>query len=371
MLDRPAVVMTLVMSAVNPPAHGANGTWNTDAAGNWSTAGNWNPAAAPGTTAGDVVDLTFDISAARTVTIDTTSPIVGDLNIGDSGPTSSAYTLARTGSLTLNLDGSGSGPATVDFRNVGAGSVSNVISTAITLLDDAVFRSNGTASQTISGVITDGAASRSLTFNNDVDGTVNAPGSGQGQFALSGANTYDGGTFIDDVRVSTAAAGAFGTGAITVTGAGQVYFSGGTRSNSLVLGSTGWVESAGNLGALRIENATVTGGVTLQQATVVGVNANNTGTLSGAISGVHDIIKVGGTTTPGQGVLLLSGSNTAWSGNLMVERGTVRLNNANALGTGALVTLNANSNPTGTASQYGATLEMAGGNTRQESITAT
>src|SRR5262245_32610862 len=72
----------------------ASGNWTNNAASIWSAATNWssNPTV-PGTTAGDTVGLTFDITAARTVTIDTTSRTVGVLNIGD--PTSGyfAYTL--------------------------------------------------------------------------------------------------------------------------------------------------------------------------------------------------------------------------------------------------------------------------------------
>ena len=50
-------------------AFAAGGSWNVDNGGNWNTSGNWNPAAVPGTTAGDVVSLTNNITAARAVTL--------------------------------------------------------------------------------------------------------------------------------------------------------------------------------------------------------------------------------------------------------------------------------------------------------------
>ena len=116
-------------------AHAASGAWNVDAAGNWGTAANWNPAVVPGTVAGDVVDLTKDTTAARTVTIDTTSRTVGDLNIGDPTATLFGYTLASSaGTVVLNLDGTGAADAPVDFLT----GVANTISAPLTLVDNGV-----------------------------------------------------------------------------------------------------------------------------------------------------------------------------------------------------------------------------------------
>ena len=40
-------------------SQGASGDWNIDADGNWNTPSNWNPAAVPGTAAGDVVYVNY------------------------------------------------------------------------------------------------------------------------------------------------------------------------------------------------------------------------------------------------------------------------------------------------------------------------
>ena len=77
-LLRAASAMALITS---PTVHAAGGSWNVNNSGTWSTVGNWTPAAVPGTAAGDAVNLRFNISAARTVTINT-AVTVGDLNIG-------------------------------------------------------------------------------------------------------------------------------------------------------------------------------------------------------------------------------------------------------------------------------------------------
>src|ERR1041384_4505751 len=100
--------MGTVLLLATSEAGAASGTWNVDASGNWSTAGNWTPAAVPGTAAADVVCLTFDIPAARTVTIDGTSRTVGTLNIGDSGASYFGFTLTNSGGATLTFNNSGS-----------------------------------------------------------------------------------------------------------------------------------------------------------------------------------------------------------------------------------------------------------------------
>ena len=180
-----------------PTLHAASGTWNVDAAGNWGTAGNWTPAAIPGTAAGDIISLTNNITAARTVTIDATSRTAGDLNIGDSTTAFFGFTLASSaGTVVLNLDGTGAADATVDFT----GGAANTISAPLTLVDNAIFRSNIAFVQTLSGIIS--GAAKTVTFNNDTDGVVNAAGALNGQFLVTGANTYTGGTTISDVRVN-------------------------------------------------------------------------------------------------------------------------------------------------------------------------
>ena len=191
-------------------AQAASGTWNVNAAGNWSTAGNWTPAAVPGTAAGDTVGLTFNITAARTVTIDATSPTVGTLNIGDPTSTFYAYTLAASGGASLTFNNSGSGAW---LKQTNASSVVDVISAPITLADNlTVTNLNGL---TLSGVISGSGFSLTKT--------------GAGTLTLSGANTYNGGTTINNGTVTLGAntttvtggvltASPLGTGATTLSG---------------------------------------------------------------------------------------------------------------------------------------------------------
>jgi fibronectin-binding autotransporter adhesin len=321
-----------LMAAWPQRAEAAGGTWNVDAAGNWSTTTNWTPAAVPGTAAGDVINLTNNITVARTVTIDTTSRTAGDLNIGDATAPLFGFTLASSATtVVLNLDGVGAADATVDFQ---AG-VANTISAPLTLLDNAQFRSNTAFVQTLSGVI---AGAKSVTFNNDTDGVVNAPTATAGQFLVTGNNTYTGGTTISDVRVNmttnNTALGAAGS-AVTIQPGGQLYASTAlsTINYAFNIAGNGWAEAVATvgqpLGALRLEGgAVVTGNVAMSANAGIGGNTG-TGTVNGVISGTgFTLSKRGGST------LILGGANTYTGGTNVT--GVLQLNNNSAAGTGAI-----------------------------------
>jgi autotransporter-associated beta strand protein len=342
------IAIAVAMALTAKPVRAASGSWNVDAAGGWGTAGNWNPAAVPGTAVGDVINFTNNIGAARTITLDGARTL-GDLNIGDSTTGFFGFTINTGSGGTLVMDVA-SGAASIDFLNAGANGAVNTIGAGITLNDSTVIRSNNDKQQVLGGVINDGAASLSLTFNNDVNGTANAAASSQGQFSLSVANTYDGGTNISDVRVATGIAGGLGTGAVNVTGAGQAYLTGGTIANAFNLNTSGWVEGAGNLGALRIEAATLNGTVTMQRDTAIGVNSG-TGTINGALNGVFNFTK-------SRGALLVLGGNNNMAGVTIVNDGQLRLNSAGALGNSPTVIVENPANPGGIDTN---TLQLTGG----------
>lgn len=173
------IALTGLLAAAAPAAYAASGNWNVNAAGNWSGTANWLPAAVPGTAAGDVVGLTFNITAARTVTIDTTSRTVGTLNIGDPTTGFFVYTLAASGGATLTFNNSGS-PANLMQA---ATTAADVISAPLVLADDLSVNNTSSGGLTLSGVIS--GVGRSITKN------------GGGLFVLgNGANTYTGKTIL-------------------------------------------------------------------------------------------------------------------------------------------------------------------------------
>jgi len=334
-------------------ASAANGDWiSTAATAGWGTATNWstNPTV-PGSVAGDVVNFNSDIAANASITLDA-NRIVGTLLVGDANTTNS---FALTGN-TLTLDQTGTATALVRFGVTGStGNIANSITSAITLADNARFYSTLAGVQTLGGII---SGAFSVTYDNDDGTTLAGPASGLGQFSIGGANTYSLGTTIDDVRVNPTAAAALGTGAVTVQDGGQVYVSTAiTVANAMTINGNGWQETAGQLGAIRVESGTLSGAITLGSAASIGTNSG-TGTVSGIISGGFGLSKAVAT---GTGTLVLSGANT-FTGNVVVNgtslaagASTLRVTTSNlALGAGNAVTLN-----TGTgAGGQGTTLEL-------------
>ncbi len=359
-----APLVAPLLAAWPQQSRAGSAAWNVNAGGNWNAPANWNPNTTFPNSTTDVATINNDINAARIISLSAAAAniTVNDLNLGDSNA-SHSFTIAPGTPATNTLIFGGTSPS-FDIIN---GPV-HTISAPLQFDANTAVRSQTANAHVLSGGLKDGGVARAITFNNDTNGVVRPPATVEGQFSVTTvAAGFNAGTTttIDDVRVNINFAGVLGTAAtntVTMTGAGQLYPSAGTHVNNLVLNSTGWVENVGNLGAVRLENATVSGSVTLLQNTILGNFANNTGTLSGPVSGAFDITKVGGTTTAGQGVIQLSGNNAGWSGNLTVNRGTVRLNGAASQGTGTSILVDGSNIPVGTftAGQLGAQLDLAG-----------
>ena len=319
-------------------AFAQSGTWNVDAAGNWSLGSNWDPAAVPGNAAGDVVGLTNNITAARTVTIDTTSRTVGALNIGDSNNTH-AFTLAASGGAGLTFNNGGSGVALTEF-----GTIQDTVSTPVTLADNLTANVGGQLS--ISGPISESGGSRSLTK------------SGLGYLTLGGNNTYTGDTTVTG-RLTVAANNALGTsdGATIVSTGGQVRLNNGVTVSGERLTLSGTGESTTE-GALRIASGTATWGgiVTLAANSTVlsgGGNVLKIGPGSGTAinlqgntldytgAGGHEVLGgvfgTGDIAKRGSGTLTLSGSGN-YSGATTIALGKIVANATSALGTSPVTT---------------------------------
>jgi fibronectin-binding autotransporter adhesin len=315
-----------------------SGTWNVDAAGNWSLGSNWDPAAVPGNAAGDVVGLTNNITAARTVTIDTTSRTVGTLTIGDANNTH-AFTLGASGGAGLTFNNGGSGAALTEL-----GTISDTVSTPVTLADNLTVNVGGQLS--ISGPISESGGNRSLTK------------SGLGYLTLSGSNTYAGDTTVTG-RLTVAANNVLGTtdGATIVSTGGQVRINNGVTVSGERLTLSGTGESTSE-GALRIASGTGTWGgiVTLAANSTVlagGGNVLKIGPGSGTAinlqgntldytgAGGHEVLGgvfgTGGIAKRGSGPLTLSGSGS-YSGATTIALGKIVANAASALGTSPVTT---------------------------------
>ena len=302
-------------------SYAANSSWNADALGNWSDAAKWT-AGIP-TSAGDTANLTFDISANRTITIDTTSRTVGALNLGDPAAGYFAYTLAASGGATLTFDNNGSGALLA--KATATNTALDLISAPITLADNLTIDTAATGSVNslqISGVISESGV-RTLTKN------------GVGGVYLNGANTFSGGTILNAGEVQFNNNLVFGTGPLTINGGSlTARIAARTLTNAMTVGGDFTFISA-NAGG---NSLTLTGNLDLGAATrtiTVASTANPSGFISGIISGGNPSV---GLIKAGPSVFNLSGANT-FSGDTRIVAGSLQLSPSTGAPTGTSLAL--------------------------------
>jgi autotransporter-associated beta strand protein len=149
---------------------------------------------------------------------------------------------------------------------------------------------------------------------------------GQTGYILNATNPFTGPVTLTLARIQ-GGAGALSFGSpssITVNPGSQVYAVATPYSSiynmPLTLSGAGWPESAGLLGALRIENGgTWAGNITLAANARIGVNNATTNTISGTISGNYELETYGGNASAG---LILSPSAANTYNALRVSIGT-------------------------------------------------
>ncbi|HAF5134364.1 TPA: autotransporter outer membrane beta-barrel domain-containing protein, partial [Salmonella enterica] len=177
-------------------------------------------------------------------------------------------------------------------------------------------------------------------FDNAISGSGNVVKSGADTLALSGANTYTGGTLISDGTLVASNVEALGTGDVTDNATLELNTGGDFTNN---IGGTGRVEKSGD-GTLTLSGSnTYTGGTLISDGTLVATNIealgtgdvtdnatlelNTGGDFDNAISGSGQVEKSGDKT------LTLSGSNT-YTGGTLISGGTLVASNVEALGSG-------------------------------------
>ncbi|MCB1130764.1 MAG: autotransporter-associated beta strand repeat-containing protein, partial [Verrucomicrobiae bacterium] len=251
-----------VSFAVNPAPSGF--TWTNTSGGSWATSGDWTPAGpADGADNAGLIN-SLDITGDQTITLDGTYTI-GSLWFAD--------TVGADGNWILNT-GTG-GPLTLSAPVEG---------------DPGVEVANQTA--TVNAVLT---------------GTEGLTKTGGGTLVLGAANTYTGGTFIEDGTVEIADTGAIPSGA----GAGNV-----TLDGTLDLADTS-ITLNGLSGSGTVTNSG-TGTPTL---TIGGDDASSSfGGIFDDGTGTTSVVKTG------TGTLNLTGSNVDVGGGIDVTGGRLRLN---------------------------------------------
>lgn len=282
----------------------ANASWNVDADGAWNLGSNWSPAASPGSTTltnTDVATFGLAITAARTVTVDTTR-YIGSLSF--TAVTSFAYTLS-SGTLYLNSGG----------ISVTAGTASHVIASTIRLLASTSFTASaslftfsgpispnvsGTTTLTLTGIV-NGSISGALT---DGAGVLRIVKSSSGAWILSGVNTFSGGFSMSAGTVRVGSNEALGGATNALTLSGGTLQSSGTTPFTITAAGTSSIASGMIFGAtstytgpLTFNNPFTLGGVT------VSITVNSAVTFNGPVSS-------GSLSKSGSAVLTLNGANT-------------------------------------------------------------
>ncbi len=319
------------------------GTWNVDAAGNWSTLGSWT--SLTGGVVPNAVDaaVTFGtlITAARTVTLDV-DVSVGSLTFNEDVVNANAYSMTFNASRTMTFDVS-SGNASVTTRGAGGYQIGTQGAGQVVLNDNLAISAGSGGGATsdggsfnINSQIVDGNAGAkglilSTLSSNDGTGTATSGFRGTNLRSTT-ANTFSGGVTVDSGYLGLIGhIGNAGTGAITLNasdssaGIGTVLSlktSGGTLTNNIVFGNSG--ASAGGSPRLAISLADASA-----------QNYIFTGTITGAIGNQQIRFSTSGNvagsvTLSGDGSGLTSGTG----GSLHVRSGILMLNHANALTTG-------------------------------------
>lgn len=280
------VLGTLLVISSNVMA--ATRTWTGTTSGTWSVAANWGG----------------------------TAPVAGDDLVFPTGPT----TL-----ITTNDFGAGTGFNSITFT--GSGYTLN--GNAIALGSQIVMNTTGTntvnlaislpGARTFSFI---GVTNQVIIFNGIISGTgpltVTGVAAGGDEVDLSGANTYSGGTNLSDLFLRAGSSAAFGTGSVTVASISTtINGTNQTIPNAMSLQGCG----KGSNGVVNGDHATLSGPLTLTAATCLG--GGGILTASGAISGNFQL------TAPQNSIddtVILSGSSPAFTNNLRVEAGTLRVN---------------------------------------------
>jgi len=273
---------------------------------------------------------TFDVDSGVTATIGSTIDGTG------------ALTKIDAGTLVLAANNSYDGQTTVDggTLQIGAGGTTGTLGSGAVANNANVlfYRTDSISSPIVISNVLGGAGD--YAFHSS--GATNT-----GSYRLDATNTLTGTIHVTGARLMEGNGDAsFGQASmIYATDGGQIYATNGTFTRDLTLGGTGFSESAGTLGALRLGNAIWEGDITLVADTRI-TAYRSTGTLSGNLTGNYvlacrtgnspngDTITLAlgagsdyGTLKVGSGVTVVAGSNDALNvDTVTMEGGTLKLN---------------------------------------------
>jgi autotransporter-associated beta strand protein len=281
---------------------------------NWSDPLNWAGGVAP--SPGDV--LLFGPGAAQSTNTDdfASGTMFNSIRFLGSGYTISGNDITLSGSI-----------------NAGASTGTNVFNDNTTLGGNALINAGMAAtSLTIGGNVNDAGYSVQLSgsggsviFNGSLSGSGGLTDLSAGTLLLAGNDTYSGGTTMGGTGVlSLGGNSVLGTGALVLnSGTIQANSSAVTVSNDVSLGGSVTFAGANNL--------TFTGPTTLTGNCTLTINNTATTTFAGGIGQST----TAALTKSGTGLLALSSTGT-YAGGTTLSKGTLRVSDPGALGSGPL-----------------------------------
>jgi MYXO-CTERM domain-containing protein len=232
------------------PALALDGSWNVDTDGNYNDTANWLGGTL-GIGNGFTATFANDITATRTVTLETTGRAIGNLVFGDANPSSSAgWVLARTGSVSLTINNlANTGLITVNDLGSNATTISLPLGSANT----PVIEKNGVGTLVFSNASNPFTASLAVTAGTlqvSSDGNLGAIGA----FATDRITLSSGGTLKTTASFSMNA----NRGITVGTGGGVLNITGGSLTYpARFTGSGNTLATSGSAG-LSLTNTTGT-----------------------------------------------------------------------------------------------------------------
>ena len=327
----------LVIFAALAFAVGAHASVWTGAGGNWDSDINpgWNGTGVPNGI-GAIANF-GDIVTGTTI-----QNIVGGITVGTISLTNNSNnsrTITNTNGITMNQDGAGAGFATISNTNTDTGTANFLFISGgtLTLADDLLISNTGGSTTSSGGIQISSTISGTgnITFSN-VSNTVTSSTIFPGAIRIqTGSNNFVGSVLVQKGAVTFNNANSFGGAGNTITLGQSGQGSATLESTSAFTTANPIVVAAGSGGTLVLGSVSVGASVYSGTVTLNGnltynslsTNANGS-TLSGVVSGVGSITKVG------SGLMRLTNTLNSYQGGTFITAGGLTVIVDHGLGTG-------------------------------------
>ena len=322
-------------------------TW-TGSSGGWDDPSAWSPSVPDGS--GTIADFSRVDYLARTTINLNGERTVGQLTLGDAGtPIQTVRLRPGSGESVLVFDNGGSGatPLPQDTTSAPPPAGFNQPPGPATHIDVPVSLADDLTITNLSGPVPGSLPPWFGVFFDDPMTETGGPhsltidGNGRGMTGMDAAWQLSGGVTVNAGSFLVGVNGELGTSPVTVAAGAQLaWFGDRTIANDMTLAGNGFLELAGDRGALSFRGSefVVTGAIQLVDDTRIEGDATAEVRLAGPISGGHDLRingLVGGQDLQDRsGTFILEGDASGLTGTLEVQRGALQLGPASRPGGG-------------------------------------